>query len=80
VLKLAKVKGEYGFDHWSELVSKKTKLKGKGKEDPSHGIMEMMKEMYDNGDDKMKKMIGETMLKQRNGELGKDTGMGSMDF
>jgi len=80
VLKLAKVKGEYGFDHWSELVSKKTKLKGKGKEDPSQGIMEMMKEMYDNGDDKMKKMIGETMLKQRNGELGKDTGMGSMDF
>jgi hypothetical protein len=41
----------------------------------------LMKQMYDEGDDSMKKMIGETMLKQRNGELGKDpVGGGDMDF
>lgn len=76
VIKLGKVKGDYGFDTWSELSSKKKKMPGKGKEDPQQGIMDMMKEMYDNGDDNMKKMIGETMLKQRNGELGKDPDMG----
>ena len=46
--------------------------------------MNMMKDMYESGDDSMKKMIGETMLKQRNGELNKDKddlmngGMGGM--
>jgi calcyclin binding protein len=76
VIKLGKLKGDYGYDSWSELSSKKKKLAGKGKDDPQQGIMDMMKDMYDNGDDKMKKMIGETMLKQRNGELGKDPDMG----
>jgi hypothetical protein len=36
-----------------------------------------MRDMYESGDDKMKKMIGETMMKQRNGELNND-GMGGM--
>lgn len=72
VVKLAKCKGEYGsYDHWSDLTAKKKKkepgLKG---DDPSAGIMELMKEMYESGDDNMKKMIGETMLKQQRGELG----------
>jgi len=39
-----------------------------------------MKDMYDEGDDNMKKMIGETMYKQRMGQLnnGKDDMMGGM--
>lgn len=74
VVKLAKVKGEYGsYDHWSGLTAKKKKASKK--EDPSQSIMDLMKEMYDSGDDNMKKMIGETMLKQQRGELGK----GGMD-
>lgn len=32
------------------------------------GIMDMMKQMYDEGDENMKKVIGEAMLKSRNGE------------
>ena len=32
------------------------------------GIMDMMKNMYDEGDENMKKIIGEAMLKSRNGE------------
>lgn len=88
VVKLAKVKGEYGsYDHWSQLTAKKSKKeKPKGKSDPQASIMDMMKDMYDSGDDNMKKMIAETMIKQRNGELdtpdyGKGLGgMGNESF
>lgn len=79
VIKLAKVKAEYGsYDSWQNLSSKKSKKnKEKMKANPSDSIMEMMKDMYDSGDDNMRKVIGETMLKQRNGELGKDRDMPS---
>lgn len=72
VIKLAKVKGEYSYDSWTNLTDKKGKKKKaeEKRKDPSSSIMELMKDMYDSGDDKMKKMIGETMLKQREGKLG----------
>lgn len=75
VVKLHKVKQSYGsYDYWSKL----TDAKGRKKisEDPQKSIMQMMKDMYDDGDDNMRKMIGETMMKQQRGELGKDGGMG----
>mmetsp|Transcript_51223 Transcript_51223/g.76009 ORF Transcript_51223/g.76009 Transcript_51223/m.76009 type:complete len:292 (+) Transcript_51223:44-919(+) len=79
LIKLAKKKGEYGYESWPQLLAKKgKKTADKKKEDPSSSIMEMMKDMYDEGDDNMKKMIGETMMKQRNGELGKDMDMPGM--
>ena len=37
-------------------------------QDPMGGIMEMMKDMYDEGDENMKKIIGEAMLKSQRGE------------
>lgn len=78
VIKLAKVKGEYGsFDYWSKLTDPKRKDKEKKKADPSASITELMKEMYESGDDNMRKIIGETMMKQQRGELGKDMGLGS---
>jgi calcyclin binding protein len=89
VVKLQKVKGEYGsFDYWSKLTDpakkdKKSSSSGGGssaKDNPTDGLMDMMKNLYDSGDDKMKKMIGETMLKQRNGELNKDSPPGMGDF
>ena len=40
--------------------------------------LESWKQMYDEGDDNMKKMIGETMQKQREGKLGADGGMGGL--
>mmetsp|Transcript_7475 Transcript_7475/g.15331 ORF Transcript_7475/g.15331 Transcript_7475/m.15331 type:complete len:302 (+) Transcript_7475:73-978(+) len=80
LIKLGKVKGEYSYDHWTELTAKKKKESkgGKSKEDPAAGIMDLMKDMYESGDDNMKKMIGETMYKQRTGQLGKDGAMGGM--
>jgi len=90
IIKLGKVKGEYSYDYWTDLTAKKKKENKGTKEDPAAGIMDMMKEMYDNGDDNMKKMIGETMYKQRTGQLDKpgaggmggmgDLGLGDMDL
>ena len=78
IVKLAKKKQEYGgYEYWSKLVE--TKQKKSKKADPSASIMELMKDMYDQGDDQMKKMIGETMMKQQRGELGKDPSLPSMD-
>jgi len=75
VIKLAKVKGEYGsYDTWNQLTSKKKKDHSKS-ENPQDSIMDLMKDMYNSGDDNMRKMIGETMLKQRNGELDKGSMM-----
>merc|ERR1712046_337516 len=59
-----------GYDHWSDLKKKGGKAaKEKTRNaDPSAGIMDMMKDLYDNGDDNMRKIIGESMMKSRNGE------------
>lgn len=78
IIKLGKIKGEYSYDSWTQLTAKKKKDKSK-KEDPAAGIMDLMRDMYESGDDNMKKMIGETMYKQRTGQLGKD-GMGMGDL
>jgi len=73
IVKLAKVKGEYGFDSWTKLTDPKRKeKKTKSSDDPQASLMNMMKDMYDSGDDNMRKMIGETMMKQRNGQLNND--------
>eukprot|EP00549_Striatella_unipunctata_P023331 CAMPEP_0118688696 /NCGR_PEP_ID=MMETSP0800-20121206/9065_1 /TAXON_ID=210618 ORGANISM="Striatella unipunctata, Strain CCMP2910" /NCGR_SAMPLE_ID=MMETSP0800 /ASSEMBLY_ACC=CAM_ASM_000638 /LENGTH=318 /DNA_ID=CAMNT_0006585987 /DNA_START=62 /DNA_END=1019 /DNA_ORIENTATION=+ len=88
IVKLAKVKSSGGsFDYWTQLTSNKKKKVGtdgkSSKENPSASIMDMMKDMYESGDDNMKKMIGETMMKQRNGQLGGGgdgvPGMGGLD-
>jgi calcyclin binding protein len=98
IIKLHKIKtSEFGgYDYWTKLSDpKKSNKLGNNninatskKDDPSSSIMDMMKQMYDEGDDNMKKIIGETMMKQRNGELNNDkdnkfgkmgTGMDDLD-
>jgi len=74
IIKLGKVKGEYGYDTWTDLVDKKKKkATSDKKEDPHSSIMNLMKDLYETGDDNMRKVIGETMEKQRRGDLGKDS-------
>lgn len=69
IITLQKVKGQYGYDSWSSLCAKGGKRKETKKdENPQDSIMSMMKDMYDDGDDNMKKIIGEAMLKSRTGE------------
>lgn len=60
---------------WYDLLAKKDdkpKLPTDDKEDPGAGLMKMMKQMYDDGDDEMKKIIGkswtESREKQKRGE------------
>ncbi|CAM9183871.1 unnamed protein product, partial [Phaeothamnion confervicola] len=66
LLKLKKAKGEYGYDHWTDLTAKRPRAAGDSngggkKADPSAGIMDMMRDMYESGDDNMRRIIGESM-------------------
>lgn len=82
VLLLKKVPGTYGADHWTDLVPKRKRPKASA-DDPTAGIMDMMKDMYDSGDDQMKKTIGEAMLKSRQQEHHRNMsggGGGDLDF
>ena len=48
------------------------RVEGDKDKDPGASLMDMMKDLYDNGDDQMKKTLGEAMLKsQRDQALGK---------
>ena len=77
ILKLAKVEGEYGYESWTRLTSTKSKEKKRAaKKDPSASIMDMMKDMYDGGDDQTKKLIGEAMMKSREGKQARGSGGG----
>jgi len=79
VLKLQKVKGEYSYDHWAQLTAKKKRDESADiKKDPSTGIMDMMKDMYDSGDENMKRIIGEAMLKSQRGEKMEPPSMDSL--
>ena len=82
LIKLGKVKTDIGYDQWLNLSAKNPDRKKNeaagGKADPMGGIMDMMKDMYDEGDDNMKKIIGEAMMKSRSGMGDKDGGLGSM--
>lgn len=73
VVKLAKANSG---DHWDSLEKKKGLLdkneedEDKGKEkDPNASLMEMMKDMYQNGDPEMKKMIAEAWTKSQNEQM-----------
>ena len=57
--------------HWDDLKEKKSALgqtpsaSSKEKEDPSSSLMNMMKELYENGDDQMKRTIAESWQKSQ---------------
>lgn len=70
IVVLKKVKGQYGYDSWSDLCAKgKRKPTNNSKDsNPQDSIMGMMKDLYDEGDDNMKKIIGEAMYKSQRGE------------
>jgi len=76
------------YDHWIELVSKKLSREKNSDEksaDPSASINDMMRQMYEDGDEATRKVIGEAMLKSREeqargaagGGLGRGGGGGS---
>ena len=63
-----------------DLTAKREKLDADGKEkDPGASLMDMMKDMYDNGDDTMKKTLGEAMVKSREKQMMGESGLDDMD-
>jgi calcyclin binding protein len=63
-------------DHWDSLEWKKPLVgddKGKpdAPKDPSGGLMDMMKEMYQSGDPEMKRIIAESFTKAQSGDKPK---------
>jgi calcyclin binding protein len=91
IIALQKVKGQYGYDSWTDLCAKGRRRPNnteKSKEtNPQDSIMGMMRDLYEDGDDNMKKIIGEAMCKAQRGEkydpktedLNSTPSLGSMD-
>ena len=71
VVKLHKLETDVGgvFSTWTKLTDPKWKEKKNSKADPTQGFQDMMKDLYDNGDEKMKKLIGESMVRHKAGEV-----------
>ena len=73
-------------DFWDSLEKKKSVIGEEGekpntglnKDDPSAGLMNMMKEMYQNGDENTKRMIAESWSKAQSGKGMDMGGMGGM--
>jgi calcyclin binding protein len=83
VIKLKKVKGEYSYESWTNLTSKKKRdpmEEANKKKEPMGGIMDMMKDLYEDGDENMRKIIGEAMMKSQRGEKAEPPSMGDMDM
>lgn len=80
-VKLRKVNS---WDFWTQLkakagATKKDKAKS-GDADPMGGIMDVMKEMYEDGDDATKRMIAEAWTKSRETQAKGGAGAGAGDF
>lgn len=63
-------------DIWDNLEKKKSLIgndesKPSKSKDPNESLMNMMREMYENGDPEMKRMIAESWTKSRSGEAAK---------
>lgn len=64
--------------HWAQLIKKEDKFKAEdlpkdAAKDPSAGLMDMMKKMYEDGDENMKRTIAEAWTKSKDGKsTGKD--------
>ena len=72
VLELKKAKSKW----WDDVKEKKGKFSTESKKkdedvkDPSSGLMELMKELYQSGDDDMKRTIAESWQKAQKDKLG----------
>ena len=87
IIKLSK-QGEAFDRHWMSFNAKKKKRGAAGKkasDDPMGGIMDLMKDMYEDGDEEMRKTIGKAMEESRKKQLNPGyrvpgEGLPSMDF
>ena len=72
-LKLAKLHQE----SWLQLQPENKPIRPSSKsDDPSAGLMDLMRDMYQSGDDNMKKVIAEAFTKARSGMSPEDMASG----
>jgi calcyclin binding protein len=69
------------FEHWVELSGKRARKAAGGgpsaaASDPTAGIMDLMRDMYEEGDETTRKIIGESMIKSREEQM-KGAGAGA---
>ena len=62
-----KLRKKLNWENWASLVQKEGKSPAEVEKDPSAGLHTMMKDLYDKGDDNMKRTIAEAMQKSRQG-------------
>ncbi|KAJ3333637.1 hypothetical protein HDU76_005866 [Blyttiomyces sp. JEL0837] len=74
VINLGKVKS----GAWGSLVKKAEKRAPKMDKDPESSLMDMIKQMYEDGDDEMKRMIAKTWTENRDKKGNR--GLGGVDF
>eukprot|EP00741_Cyanophora_paradoxa_P017234 tig00020961_g16646.t1 len=69
------------WDHWSSVAEDPRFKVPKGADkDPGASITEMMKTMYEEGDDNLKKTIAQAWTDSRSGKPPSMGGLGGMDF
>lgn len=80
IVTLQKVKGQYGYDSWTDLCAKgkRKPTSSKSSDNPQGDIMGMMQDLYEDGDDNMRKIIGEAMYKSKRGEKYDPKGEGEL--
>jgi calcyclin binding protein len=78
-LKMRKADQQFGAEHWTALTKKKRAEDPAKAADPSASLMSMMKDLYDDGDDTIRKTIGEAMLKSRQQQAGGGGDDGPLD-
>ena len=65
-----KLKKEHSHESWMQLEPEKKKFDlPRENDDPSASLMSLMKNMYETGDDEMKRTIAEAYTKAQSGEM-----------
>jgi calcyclin binding protein len=72
-----KLRKKTQWEHWASLMAKKGKASADVEKDPGAGLMDMMKDLYNDGTPEMKKTIAEAWTKSRMEQGG---GGGGMDL
>ena len=69
-----KLRKKTQWEHWGSLVGKAGKAAAAAEKDPGAGLMDMMKDLYNDGTPEMKKTIAEAWQKSREKGGGGDGG------
>ena len=64
---MQKMKGRYGYDVWADLTTNEERWNSSVPRDPIDSILNLMKAVYDNGNDSLREELGEAFTKASQG-------------